>query len=197
MLTGFDFNKIYSSLSPLLSARGTIAFWAYGEMTLPSHPHLQPLISTYQNGPDHLGPHWQQPGRSIVEGLLGAVPFPLPPTLASPTLDLLGHSPWALGSAEPASPPSVGQGWDAESFVRVKDGAEMGIEREWTWAQLEGYLTSSSAWHEYVRVHGEEKGGELNGRYLEGLREGVRKAGGEGEKVKVRWPGLVMLMGKN
>ena len=196
--SGFDFQKVYSQLSRVLSPRGTIAFWGYGEMTLPSSPHLQPLISTYQSSPSHLGPHWQQPGRSIVEALLSPIPFPLPLTTPSPTLDLLGHQPWNVEGGEPTPPLEPGEGWDPESFVRVKDGGEMGIERMWTWEQLEGYLCSSSAWHEFCRVHGDEKGRELNRVYLEGLREGTKGSGEGGEegKVRVRWPGVVMLMGK-
>jgi len=62
----------------------------YGEVTIPKYPHLKPLISDYHRGPDQLGmvtasstlpysfhslgPYWEQPGRSIVEGLLRDVP---------------------------------------------------------------------------------------------------------------------------
>lgn len=62
----------------------------YGEVTIPKYPYLKPLISDYHGGPDQLGmvatssappcslrslgPYWEQPGRSIVEGLLRDVP---------------------------------------------------------------------------------------------------------------------------
>jgi len=64
----------------------------YGEVTISKYPYLKPLISDYHGGPDQLGmitvppsvvlvyssyslgPYWEQPGRSIVEGLLRDVP---------------------------------------------------------------------------------------------------------------------------
>ena len=62
----------------------------YGEVTIPEYPYLKPLISDYHRGPDQLGmatvsptppyshcspgPYWEQPGRSIVEGLLQDIP---------------------------------------------------------------------------------------------------------------------------
>ena len=63
----------------------------YGEVTIPKYPYLKPLISGYHAGPDQLGmvaissdspsslyspgPYWEQPGRSIVEGILRDVPI--------------------------------------------------------------------------------------------------------------------------
>ena len=62
----------------------------YGEVTIQKYPFLKPLISDYHQGPDQLGmvsalpvllcslcssgPYWEQPGRSITEGLLRDVP---------------------------------------------------------------------------------------------------------------------------
>jgi len=64
----------------------------YGEVTIPKYTYLKPLISDYHGGPNQLGmatlspisnspysldspgPYWEQPGRSIVEGLLRDIP---------------------------------------------------------------------------------------------------------------------------
>lgn len=51
----------------------------YSEFRLPAHPLLTPLITEYAQGTDEktsLGPHWQRPGRTILERLLVDVPEP-------------------------------------------------------------------------------------------------------------------------
>lgn len=48
-------------------------------MRFTRYPSLTPLIDAYTHGTDpatSLGPHWQQPGRSIVENLLRDIPQP-------------------------------------------------------------------------------------------------------------------------
>ncbi|GAA5945145.1 hypothetical protein JCM3775_004870 [Rhodotorula graminis] len=75
----FDAPATYAELARVLKPGGAFAFWGYGEFFFPGKPDLSALIPPYSGGT--LGPYWEQPGRSIVEGLL--VNFPLP--AASPS----------------------------------------------------------------------------------------------------------------
>lgn len=80
----------------LLRKRGSAAFWVcpthvlrtcrqvhhdyeqiYSEFRVAGQPLLTPLIKEYAQGSDpenSLGPHWQQPGRSILDNHLVQVP---------------------------------------------------------------------------------------------------------------------------
>jgi hypothetical protein len=49
----------------------------YSEFRVAGHPSLTPLITEYAQGSDpenSLGPHWQQPGRSILDNHLVHIP---------------------------------------------------------------------------------------------------------------------------
>ena len=49
----------------------------YSEMRLTNFPSLTPLITDYFNGTDprnSIGPYWEQPGRSVLDGHLLKVP---------------------------------------------------------------------------------------------------------------------------
>ncbi|KAK7062727.1 trans-aconitate methyltransferase 1 [Paramarasmius palmivorus] len=75
----FDWNKMWPELARVLRANGTVAFWVYSEFRLPQYPSLTPLITEYSQGSDpdnSLGPHWQRPGRTILEDHLVDVPAP-------------------------------------------------------------------------------------------------------------------------
>ncbi|CED83176.1 Methyltransferase [Phaffia rhodozyma] len=129
----FDFDKVWPEFTRILKPKGTVAFFGYGEFHLPKHPSQGPLISNYSNSPSSLGPYWQQPGRSIVEGLLDAVPFPTPISPYAPTESSLRgweRDPAALVppngilDPEPASPKTLSSveasTWDPSSFLRLK-----------------------------------------------------------------------------
>ncbi len=75
----FDYSKLWPELDRVLRPSGTVAFWVYSEFRLPAYPSLTPLITDYAQGTDpatSLGPHWQRPGRTILENHLLDVPEP-------------------------------------------------------------------------------------------------------------------------
>ncbi|ETW75244.1 hypothetical protein HETIRDRAFT_241537, partial [Heterobasidion irregulare TC 32-1] len=75
----FDWNKMWPEAARVLRKGGSVAFWGYSEFRLPHYPSLTPLISTFTQGPDpasSLGPHWQQPGRAILDNHFRDVPVP-------------------------------------------------------------------------------------------------------------------------
>jgi len=51
----------------------------YSEFRLPQYPSVTPLITKYAQGTDSytsLGPHWERPGRTVLERHLLDVPSP-------------------------------------------------------------------------------------------------------------------------
>ncbi|THH19089.1 hypothetical protein EW146_g2007 [Bondarzewia mesenterica] len=73
----FDWDKMWPEAARLLRTGGSAAFWGYSEFRLSHFPELTPLVSEYAQGSDpatSLGPHWQQPGRSILDNHFLAVP---------------------------------------------------------------------------------------------------------------------------
>ena len=92
----FDWNKVWPQVHRILRHGGTAAFWVlyllfesnllkclsskvYAEFQLPKHPTLAPLITEYAQGSNvhtSLGPHFQRPGRTILEHHLIDVPEP-------------------------------------------------------------------------------------------------------------------------
>lgn len=85
---------MWPEVARVLRKDGSAAFWVravslprtivtdglpkgYSEFRLTNYPKLTPLISQYSQGSDpekSLGPHWQQPGRSIVDNHFLDVP---------------------------------------------------------------------------------------------------------------------------
>lgn len=183
----------------------------YAEMTFPSFPHLNRLISHHSGAKDQLGPYWIQPGRSIVEGLLDAVPFPVTPTTPSidlstfPSLD--GHPAVpAVLSPEPTPPPIDGVDeaqWDASTAVRIKGSAEgrWMLPKTFTWGKFEEYMRSWSSLTSYHEAHPEDlakrgrgEHGDIIDRLIHSLKTQMGTAGQD--KIDVGWPLVVMMIKK-
>lgn len=213
----FDHGRVWPELGRILRPGGTVAYVGYGEMVIPKYPNLNSLISAYQAGDDALGPHWSQPGRSIVEGLLDAVPYPIAPERTAITEALLAQLP-DLESLSPTPPPhpiadaiaepaptSGSSGWDPTTAIRLKSGStgdKWFLRRRWTSGPLEGYMRSASALHAYHEKHPEDlakkggkDGGDIVDRLVNQIREGLKKEGIDidKEEVEFAWP-LVMMM---
>jgi len=184
-------------------------------MVFPKHPRLNHFISEYHSsGKDALGPYWAQPGRSIVEGLLDAVPFPVEPALTEQTSEVLSRLPNLYEGGYPVperihEPAPVGgtSGWDAASAVRIKRdslGRQWFLHRDrWRWENLEGYLRTSSALNAFHEKHPEDAAKKGNGaqgdivdRLVHRLREAIKKEEGKDvEEFDIAWP-LVLMMVK-
>lgn len=94
----FDWSKLWPEVARVLRKGGSAAFWAsvhfnnnsiinanfillqiYSEFRIQNHQSLTPLITQYSQPQDadprlSLGPHWQRPGRTILENHLLDVP---------------------------------------------------------------------------------------------------------------------------
>ncbi|EKM53186.1 uncharacterized protein PHACADRAFT_259362 [Phanerochaete carnosa HHB-10118-sp] len=74
-----DWKKVWPEVARVLRQHGTLAAWGYSEFRLPRYPSATYLIHEYSRGTDpekSLGPHWEQPGRSILDDHLVGVPDP-------------------------------------------------------------------------------------------------------------------------
>ncbi|BEJ11640.1 hypothetical protein CspHIS471_0201000 [Cutaneotrichosporon sp. HIS471] len=124
----FDHSKVWPELERVLRPKGTVAYVGYGELEFTNHPRATAIFRQLMRG--DLGGYWPQPGRSIVEGLLDRVPFPVNPTLNTETDALLSKVPDLEGTGIPIAdridepPPIAGEGWDAGSAVRIKSSTE-------------------------------------------------------------------------
>ncbi|WVQ86217.1 hypothetical protein IAT38_008385 [Cryptococcus sp. DSM 104549] len=218
----FDHEKTWRELGRVVKPGGTVAYVGYAEMLFPSNPTLTPLFSQFSS--QIIGPYWSQPGRSIVEGLLDAVPFPVTPTRLSVDVEgVTGVTPaslereptlsgeWQRGGEE--------AGWDSSTAVRLKyDPASKDpliMRHRWTLSQLDSYFRTLSATHDYLSANlddaakrashddgkavGAEDGDAVD-RVVWEIRKGLEKEGavdgdGEGE-FDVGWPLVVMMIKK-
>ncbi|KAK0204216.1 S-adenosyl-L-methionine-dependent methyltransferase [Desarmillaria ectypa] len=169
----FDYSKLWPELDRVLRPNGTVAFWVYSEFRLPAYPSLTPLITDYAQGTDpttSLGPHWQRPGRSILENHLLDVPEP-----SWGKTDRV----FFTGSYYPDLPSPL------PVILRSKT----------TWGGLLAYFRSWSSLHTYL-----ERGGEqgIEDRFWNTLREGAAKEGNtaveESDEFTVEWPiGMILV----
>ena len=172
-------------------------------MRLPRYPTLTPLIHTFWQGTDpksSLGPHWEQPGRSIVDNHLVDIPSP------------------SASISEDASKPE-----DQQKFTDVQrwyftdpHHPELPestrrpaiLRKQMRWTDLETYVRSASSLHTFQVANPEDAKdprGDIVIRYLEELRKGIKEIendneGGNGEKgdeetLVVEWP-LTLVLAK-
>ncbi|CAE6415610.1 unnamed protein product [Rhizoctonia solani] len=137
----FNYNTLFPELARVLKPGGTVAIWNYAELRFGGRPALDPLIWEYSHGEKSLGPHWQQPGRSILEGYLQKVPVPT-------------SSPW-----DPTSIRRIYYVGDHEPDLQ---GEKLPIilNKYLTWDAFSSYLRTWSSLHDYLVKHPDDKDSE-------------------------------------
>ncbi|KAG7095001.1 hypothetical protein E1B28_005795 [Marasmius oreades] len=188
----FNWNALWPELSRVLKPYGTVAFWVYSEFRLAQYPSLTPLINEYAQGADpdnSLGPHWQRPGRTILENHLVDVPDPkdVPGTETSfAPLDRV----YFTGPYYPDLPPA--------------DTLPVILRTRTTWNGLLGYFRTFSSLHTFLERHPEDskhKDGDIAERFWKSLmkcaaeKDGKPEVKGEDE-VTVEWPVALVLAKK-
>ncbi|KAL7422938.1 hypothetical protein Q5752_002236 [Cryptotrichosporon argae] len=201
----FDYARAWPSLLRALRPGGTVAFIAYAEMCLPTHPVLDALITAYSAGT--LGAYWSQPGRGHTERLLDDVAFPVavPDAADLPELKLALALPGLEGGVpvrtrvrEPVPVCPDDAGWDAASAVRLKAEVRAGKTTPWLLRKtmdrpaLDGYLRTWSAFHAYAEEHPERRGADVVDRLVDALAPAFDDAG----TIDVAWPLGVMMIKK-
>lgn len=66
----FDFAQFQSAVAANLRPGGTFAIWGYADAVFVDYPELDAVLDHVAYGEDALGPFWEQPGRSILRGML-------------------------------------------------------------------------------------------------------------------------------
>ncbi|KAF8838278.1 S-adenosyl-L-methionine-dependent methyltransferase [Paxillus ammoniavirescens] len=183
----FDWSKMWHEAARVLRKDGTAAIWNYSEFRFPRYPTFAPQITQFFQGTDPLnsvGPYWQQPGRSILDNHLIAVP-----------------------NAEEAVPGAF------KDFTRcyftgthhphLPSPQPILMRKTMTWNNLYDYLRTCSALHTFLEKNPQDKlqpEGDICMRFWKSLmrnaeeQDGV-KVGAE-DNVDVEWPLAVVMVKK-
>jgi len=190
----FDWQTLWPELARILRSNATVALWGYSEFRLSRYPTLTPLINGYSQGADpasSLGPHWEQPGRSILDNHLLKIPS------AGDIVRDGFHSEsrvYFVGDHHPSLPSS----------------RPVILRKKVSWEGFEAYLRSFSSlhtFHEHYPDDMKREDGDITERFMRSLKEEMKKAdakdgtAGEAtdsnEQVEIEWPlALVMVKRK-
>ncbi|ODN92089.1 hypothetical protein L198_05761 [Cryptococcus wingfieldii CBS 7118] len=204
----FDHTRVWPQLTRTVRPGGSVVYLGYAEMQFPGHPNVTSIFSNFSSSV--IGKYWSQPGRSIVENLLDDVPWPTTPTPVSANIQqTIAKDGLAASQADHG-------GWDISTAIRIRHSPESPflMEQSWSLAQLEGYLRTFSAVHEYFAANPEDKAkrigkgqedgkgspsGDVVERVVWELGQELEKAGvlknGKG-KIEVVWPLVLMMIKK-
>lgn len=173
-------------------------------MRLSSYPSLSGLITQYAQGTDRttsLGPHFERPGRTVLENHLLDVPLPsdiLP--ASSSSRSILDPTGCGLGDVErvffagltpPASlnlPPTTRFGHvladDHSPLCKVEHNPIV-LTKSLTWLELLGYLRSWSALHNYFKHYPQDRDEPTDQRFLEEDVRTLEVSDGSAEGMKL------------
>ncbi|KAF8637041.1 hypothetical protein AX16_010896 [Volvariella volvacea WC 439] len=160
----FDWKKVWPEVNRILKPNGTAAFWIYSELRFTKHPALTPLITEFAQGTNpktSVGPHFQRPGRTILENHLQDVPAPSE----------------ILQSAELTDFQRVYFTGGHYSLLPASQTRKVIMRKEMNWVQILGYLRSWSALHTYHELYPEDLPAPLDSRFLEDDAELSKVAG--------------------
>ncbi|KAF8327641.1 S-adenosyl-L-methionine-dependent methyltransferase, partial [Amanita rubescens] len=175
----FDWSKIWPETRRVLKKGGCAAFWIYSEIRLSAYPSLSEVLDPSSS----LGPHFERPGRTILERHLLDVPHPstiLPSSsssssIADPTGCGLGDVERVffagLAPPEALNLPSTTRlprraDLDATPVTKVEHNPII-LTKSLTWLELLAYLRSWSALHNYLEQYPQDKEAPVDQRFLE------------------------------
>ncbi|KAH8110949.1 S-adenosyl-L-methionine-dependent methyltransferase [Phellopilus nigrolimitatus] len=185
----FDWKKLWPELARILRKNGTVAFWGYSEMRLSGYPLLTPLINAYSQGSDpatSLGPHWEQPGRSIVDNHLQDVP------------SATSIIPDAFYSEERVY-------FSGSHYSSLPSPRPVILRKKMNWENFEAYLRSFSSLHTFQARYPADatrENGDIVTRFTTTLKEKMygtdqgekRLDVGEENEIEVEWPLALVLV---
>ncbi|KAF9560509.1 S-adenosyl-L-methionine-dependent methyltransferase [Agrocybe pediades] len=176
----FDWSKVWPETSRVLRPGGTAAFWIYAEFRLPQFPSLGPKITAYAQGTDpltSLGPHFERPGRTVLERHLVDVPEP-----AQISKDIC---------LEPLERVYF-CGEDVPAFVQSAKAQihPVIMRKEMCWRDLLAYFRTWSSLHTYHEKFPEDQKRDEDQRFLEAdlrqLEEQIEPTASDAEKSEIR-----------
>jgi SAM-dependent methyltransferase len=139
----FDFPKVFAEMERVLKRGGVMAFWGYNDQVMVNYPKATRMITEFYYRPDKsaMGPYWQQPGRSIVQGKLRAIQ----PPDAEWEVERVEYEPGTSG-------PHSGEG-------------TIFMEQRTTVAQNMEYIRTSSSFHGWQEAHPDRKSRSSGGKW--------------------------------
>lgn len=178
----FRFDYVWPEVARLLRPGGSVAFWGYSEMRLTKFPSLTPLITDYFNGTDprnSIGPYWEQPGRSVLDGHLLKVP-----------------------SATDVHPDKFSEFervfFTGDHFPELPSPHPVIMRKRMSWDDFLALLYTASSLHTFHQRFPEDKehsDGDIAVRFLKKLREATLSDGSKEESIEVEWP-LALILGR-
>ncbi|KIM80188.1 hypothetical protein PILCRDRAFT_73389 [Piloderma croceum F 1598] len=177
----FDWSKMWPEAARILRKHGSAAFWIYSEFRVANHPSLTPLITEYAQGSDpesSLGPHWQQPGRSILENHLVQVPSA---TEVLPNKFTDFERVFFTGTRD--------------YYPSLPSTRPVILRKKMTWTDLQQYLRTWSSLHTYHERYPDDlkrPDGDIAVRLWESLKN---EAGAKDQDtVDIEWPVALILV---
>ena len=157
----------------------------YSEFRLTRYPSATPLINAYAQGSDperSLGPHWERPGRTILDNHLLAVPDP---TSGLPGQFSAFERVFFTGDHHPSLP----------------SPRPVILRKEMTWAELMGYFRTFSALHNFHEKYPgdlEREDGDIATRFWRRLKQEVASVDGKDvpkdeDMITIEWPLALIL----
>jgi len=181
----FDWSQMWAEAARVLRTDGTFAVWIYSELRFPKYPTLTPLLSHFFQGTDPLtsiGPYWQQPGRSILDGHLVAVP------------DARDVVPGAFKDFTRCY-------FAGTYYPHLPSPKPILMRKRMTWHDLYGYFRTASALHTFLERNPEDAArpeGDLGMRFWKALLSGASAQDGAvvqpEDAVEVEWPLALILV---
>ncbi|KII85655.1 hypothetical protein PLICRDRAFT_115646 [Plicaturopsis crispa FD-325 SS-3] len=173
----FDWKKMWPETARVLRKNGSAAYWIYSEFRFTRYPTLGPLINAYAQGPDTLGPYWQQPGRSLLDGHLRGVP-----------------------SATDVLPDKFSEFkrvyFSGDHYPDLPSPLPVILRKKMAWADLLPYLRTWSSLHTYHERHPEDlknPDGDIAQRLVKSLQNEAKAAGATGDEIEIEWPVALIL----
>ncbi|EIW55807.1 S-adenosyl-L-methionine-dependent methyltransferase [Trametes versicolor FP-101664 SS1] len=185
----FNWNKVWPEVARALRKDGTFAAWGYSGFRLSGFPSATPLINDYRQGSDpvnSLGPYWERPGSTILDGHLVAVPDPreaLPSQFNSEFERIY---------------------FTAPHYPDLAGARPVVLRKALTWTELLGFLRTWSPLHTFHEAHPadlERADGDIAVRFWRRLKEEVGRAEGkevpkDEDVVNIKWPMALLLARK-
>ncbi|EKD15433.1 methyltransferase domain-containing protein [Drepanopeziza brunnea f. sp. 'multigermtubi' MB_m1] len=170
----FDFGRAWPELSRTVRKGGTLAFWGYKDNYLVDFPKATRVLDEYCYGEDHMGPYWEQPGRSILRDLYRGI---VPPESGWEDVERIEYEPSMEGK---------GKG---------KGKGEVLMQKRLTLGELEGYVRTFSAFVNYreVRVREGKREKRRNtvigrgGDVVDRMFDEMRRVESSWEEMGKRW----------
>ncbi|THH29909.1 hypothetical protein EUX98_g4295 [Antrodiella citrinella] len=185
----FDWQKLWREAARVLRKDGTIAAWSffphnkgYSEFRLTKYPSATPLINAYSQGndpTDSIGPHWERPGRTILDDHLRQIPDPQD---VAPDQFHDFQRVFFRG--------------DHHEYLPQDQSKPIILQKTVTWEGLLAYLHTFSAYHTYQQQHPEDSknsDGDVAVRFWKKLVEHVAEQTGNKpvestDEIQIEWP---------